>query len=234
VRNPELTFAVSDHAISSAPGRNAAPGELGARLHGALKSRALSSGIRFFDLGEVGQGIVHVMGPELGLVLPGLTLICGDSHTCTNGALGAVASPIGASMQLRHVLATQTVWLKKPKTMRITLDGTPPFGEGSDPARDRRAGRRGRRGARDRVRRPAVRRAADRSPAHALQPRGGAGREGGIVAPDERTFEYLRGRPFAPEARTSPRRARSGGRCPATPRRCSTATTGSTRAGSRR
>jgi 3-isopropylmalate/(R)-2-methylmalate dehydratase large subunit len=90
VRDPELTFAVADHAVSSAPGRTAKTFELGGRLYGALRKLAADQGIRFFDLGQNGQGIVHVMGPELGLVLPGLTLICGDSHTCTNGALGAL------------------------------------------------------------------------------------------------------------------------------------------------
>jgi hypothetical protein len=78
--------------------------------------------VRFFDLGERGQGIVHVMAPELGIVLPGLTVICGDSHTCTNGGLGALAFGIGSS-ESTHALATQTLRQQKPRRMRIRCDG---------------------------------------------------------------------------------------------------------------
>lgn len=81
VRNSELAFATPDHAVSSAPGRTAGSYPPGALLHHGLRTRAQASGIAFFDLGQDGQGIVHVMGPELGIVLPGTTLICGDSHT---------------------------------------------------------------------------------------------------------------------------------------------------------
>jgi len=200
VRNPELTFATSDHAISSAPGRNASPGELGARLHGALKSRTAASGIRFFDLGQRGQGIVHVMGPELGLVLPGLTLICGDSHTCTNGALGALAFGVGTS-ESAHALATQTLRQKRLKQLRVRFDGALARGVA----------------AKDLILHTIAALGAAAGAGHAIEYTGPAveslpiegrltlcnlavelGAKVGMVAPDEVTFEYLRGRPFAP------------------------------------
>jgi 3-isopropylmalate/(R)-2-methylmalate dehydratase large subunit len=120
--NPELAFATPDHAVSSAPGRTAQSYAPGALLHAGLRSRALANGIAFFDLGEDGQGIVHVMAPELGIVLPGTTLICGDSHTCTNGALGALAFGVGSS-ELTHALATQTLRQRKPLRMRLRFEG---------------------------------------------------------------------------------------------------------------
>ena len=201
VRNPELTFAVPDHAISSAPGRNANPGDLGGRLRGALQSRAASAGIRFFDLGERGQGIVHVIGPELGLVLPGLTLICGDSHTCTNGALGALAFGVGNS-ESAHALATQTLRQRRPKEMRVRFEGA--LGPGVS--------------AKDLILHAIVELGVAAGSGHAVEWSGSAiralpiegrlticnlsvemGAKAGLVAPDETTFAYLRGRPFAPQ-----------------------------------
>lgn len=122
VRRPSLSFATPDHAVSSAPGRSGVSGQVGAPLYTRLKARAAEHHIRFFDVGETGHGIVHVMAPELGLTLPGVTLVCGDSHTCTNGALGALAFGIGSS-ELVHVLATQTLWQRRPKTMRVNFEG---------------------------------------------------------------------------------------------------------------
>src|SRR5690606_1432756 len=122
VRTPALTFAVADHAVSSAPGRTAGSTEISARLAPVLKRRAEAAGIRHFDVNAPEQGIVHVIGPELGLTLPGLVITCGDSHTSTHGALGAIAFGIG-STEVAHVLATQTVVQKRPRTMRVTFDG---------------------------------------------------------------------------------------------------------------
>lgn len=122
VRNPELAFATPDHAVSSAPGRTADSYPPGAVLHHGLEARSRANGITFFDLGQDGQGIVHVMAPELGIVLPGTTLICGDSHTCTNGALGALAFGVGSS-ELTHALATQTLRQRKPRRMRLRFEG---------------------------------------------------------------------------------------------------------------
>lgn len=123
VRNPELALATPDHAVSSVPGRTGDTFAGGARLYKGLQLLSNMAGIRLFDLGQPGHGIVHVMGPELGLVLPGLTVVCGDSHTCTNGALGAIAFGIGSS-EVAHALATQTLMLKKPKTLRIRFMGS--------------------------------------------------------------------------------------------------------------
>lgn len=122
VRNPELAFATPDHAVSSAPGRTGTTFEPGAKLWAGLRKLSGDAGISYFELGEVGQGIVHVMGPELGITLPGVSLICGDSHTCTNGGLGALAFGVGSS-ELTHALATQTLRQRKPKALRIRFEG---------------------------------------------------------------------------------------------------------------
>ena len=106
VARPDRVFATPDHAVSSAPGRTAETFPTGAKLIAGLRKRTAETGVRMFDLGQDGNGIVHVMAPELGIVLPGTTLVCGDSHTCTNGGVGALAFGIGAS-ELKHVLATQ-------------------------------------------------------------------------------------------------------------------------------
>lgn len=118
VATPELAFATPDHAVSTAPGRSGTTFGPGAKLWAGLKELSQRSGIRYFELGEVGQGIVHVMAPELGITLPGVSLVCGDSHTCTNGGLGALAFGIGSS-ELTHALATQTLRQRKPKAMRV-------------------------------------------------------------------------------------------------------------------
>ena len=122
IRNPELTFATPDHAISSAPGRVGTT-EIGIRLLEELRAGTREAGVRMFDIGQPGQGIVHVIGPELGLTLPGVLLVCGDSHTCTQGAMGALAFGIG-STELIHVLATQTLVQARPKTMRVRFEGS--------------------------------------------------------------------------------------------------------------
>lgn len=111
VRNPELTFATPDHAISSEPGRDTDRDAAGAKYVAVLREESRALGIRMFDLGQDGQGIVHVIGPELGLSLPGTTIVCGDSHTCTHGAVGALAFGIG-STELRSLPRS------KPRPMR--------------------------------------------------------------------------------------------------------------------
>ena len=127
VHNPELTFATFDHVISTLPGRTAKTNPaLAPRLY-SMRADAKAAGVRLFDLGEPGQGIVHVMGPELGLTLPGTLLVCGDSHTCTHGGMGALAFGIGSS-EVVHVLATQTIVQRRPRLMRVSFEGTPPPG----------------------------------------------------------------------------------------------------------
>ena len=126
VHNPELTFATPDHAISTARGR-AGTIKIGQELLAALRVETSAAGIEMFDIDEPGQGIVHVIGPELGLSLPGCLIVCGDSHTCTHGGLGALAFGIGSS-ELTHVLATQAIIQRRPKTMRVRFEGRLPFG----------------------------------------------------------------------------------------------------------
>ena len=200
VRNPELAFATPDHAVSSGHDRAThgfAPGE---KLRASLRRQAQATGIRFFDLGEDGHGIVHVMGPELGIVMPGTTLICGDSHTCTNGALGALAFGVGSS-ELTHALATQTLRQRRPKRMRVRFEGR--MQPGVTP--------------KDLVLHLIGRLGAAAGTGFALEYAGEAiramGIEGrmtvcnlsielgakiGMIAPDDATFEYLAGRRFAP------------------------------------
>src|ERR1700681_1016893 len=122
VHNPELTFATPDHAISTARGR-AGTIKIGQELLAALRTETSAAGIQMFDIDEPGQGIVHVIGPELGLSLPGMLIVCGDSHTCTHGGIGALAFDIGSS-EVVHVLATQSLRQVKPASMRIQFVGT--------------------------------------------------------------------------------------------------------------
>src|SRR5713226_902341 len=127
--HPEQVFTVIDHVIDTLPGRG---DEDSARAEGVDMIRAARRGSRkygfnFFDVHDRRQGIVHVISPELGIALPGTTLVCGDSHTCTVGGVGALAWGIG-STDSEHVLATQTLVETKPRTMRVRFDGMPPQG----------------------------------------------------------------------------------------------------------
>ena len=122
VHSPGLTFATFDHTISTEPGRkDAISPALTARLN-AMRADTKAWGIRLYDLGEPGQGIIHVVGPELGITIPGVFLVCGDSHTCTHGGMGAIAFGIGSS-EVAHVLATQTLVQRRPKRMRVRFEG---------------------------------------------------------------------------------------------------------------
>jgi 3-isopropylmalate/(R)-2-methylmalate dehydratase large subunit len=199
-RNPELAFATPDHGVSTAPGRDETTSPIGARLVPALRAGCRAEGIRLFDLADPEQGIVHVVGPELGLTLPGASIVCGDSHTCTHGGLGALAWGIGSS-EIVHVLATQTLIEERPRTLRIDCRGA--LAEGVE--------------AKDLVLHAIGRLGADAGSGFAVEYAGPAvtalGVEGrmtlcnlavelgakiGLVAPDDTTFEYLEGRPYAP------------------------------------
>ena len=201
VTSPELVFATPDHAVSSAPGRTAATFQPGEPLLVGLRERSAQYGIRFFDLGEDGHGIVHVMAPELGIVLPGTTLICGDSHTCTNGGIGALAFGVGSS-ELVHALATQTLRQRRPKTMRVVFEGA--VGTGVTP-KDMALHLIGRLGAASGTG-YAVEYAGPAVAALAIEGRLTLcnlsielGAKMGFVAPDEATYAYLRGRRYAPQ-----------------------------------
>ena len=125
VRRPDLTFAVMDHNVPTGDRSLPVEDELSANQMRALARNAKEFGFMLFDYFSPYQGIVHIIGPELGLTLPGITLVCGDSHTATHGAFGALAFGIGTS-EVEHVFATQTLWVKKPKKMEIRLEGSLP------------------------------------------------------------------------------------------------------------
>src|SRR5712692_2175544 len=127
VRRPDLTFAVMDHNVPTGDRSLPIGDELSKKQMAALSSNAATFGFTLFDYFSPYQGISHVIGPELGLTQPGITLTCGDSHTSTHGALGALALGIGTS-EGEHVFATQSLWIKKPKEMALTLTGNLPRG----------------------------------------------------------------------------------------------------------
>src|SRR6476469_4517876 len=122
VAEPGLTFGVADHYVPTRGSRSDISNPELARMVRQVEDNTAKHGVKLFGLGDPRQGIVHVVGPEQGLTLPGLLIVCGDSHTSTHGALGAYAFGIGAS-EVAHVLMTQTIWQKKPPRLRITVDG---------------------------------------------------------------------------------------------------------------
>lgn len=197
VTAPELTFGVVDHYAPTRAG-TVAPDIR--RMIETLGENAKAHRVELFDLHDPGQGIVHVIGPEQGLTLPGLLINCGDSHTSTHGAFGALAFGVGAT-EVAHILATQTVWQKRPKSMRITVEGT--LGPGVT-AKDlalhwiAELGADGARGHAIEYAGPVVRALTmeGRLTLCNLSIEGGA--RLGLVAPDAVTFDYIKGRPFAP------------------------------------
>ncbi|MEM9140805.1 MAG: 3-isopropylmalate dehydratase large subunit [Pseudomonadota bacterium] len=202
VKSPELTVAVPDHAVSTRPGRHATSTDISARLAPVFRRRALASGLRYIDVNDPEQGIVHVIGPELGLALPGLMITCGDSHTSTQGAVGALAFGIG-STELLHVLATQTIVQSRPHRMRVTFEGMP--GRGVSPkdlilALIGRIGAAGGNGHALEYAGPALRAIDVEGRLTICNMSIECGAKMGMIAPDDTTYEYLSGRPFAPKA----------------------------------
>jgi 3-isopropylmalate/(R)-2-methylmalate dehydratase large subunit len=201
VRTPELAFATPDHAISSQPGRDDDTGGRGGRFVRGLRAGCAKWGIELFDLNEAGQGIVHVVGPEQGITLPGATVVCGDSHTSTHGAMGALAWGIGSS-EVTHVLATQTVIQTKPKQMRINFDGA--LGPGVE-AKDLilfvigKFGAGAGSGFAIEYAGPAIRALGVDARATLCNMSIELGARMGIIAPDDTTFDYLAGKPHAPK-----------------------------------
>src|ERR671919_244998 len=127
VRRPDLTLATMDHNVPTENIDQPVADQVSARQMEALARNCKEFGIRLFPMGDPGQGIVHVIGPQLGLTQPGLTIVCGDSHTSTHGAFGALAFGIGTS-EVEHVLATQTLPQQRPGTMAVTVEGDLPAG----------------------------------------------------------------------------------------------------------
>jgi 3-isopropylmalate/(R)-2-methylmalate dehydratase large subunit len=201
-RTPPRTTAMPDHYVPT-DSRDFASMHDGEKrgMAETLARDAATSGIEHFALGDVRQGIVHVVGPEQGLTQPGMLLVCGDSHTSTHGALGALAFGIGAT-EVAHVLATQSLWQRKPKALRIAVEGTLAPGVS----------------AKDVILAIIAKIGAAGAVGHLIEYCGStirgltmegrftvcnmsieAGARAGIVAPDDRTFEYLYGRPYAPQ-----------------------------------
>jgi 3-isopropylmalate/(R)-2-methylmalate dehydratase large subunit len=204
VRRPDRTFATMDHAIPTrlaSPGVRAPAEGAAAEQVGALERNCRDFGIRLFPVGSERQGIVHVIGPELGLTQPGLTVVCGDSHTSTHGAFGTLAFGIGTS-EVGHVLATQCLLQSKPKALAVEVDGRLPAGV---TAKDlilgliARIGTAGATGHAVEYRGSAVRALSMDERMTVCNMSIEAGARAGMVAPDETTFEYLHGRAFSPE-----------------------------------
>ena len=201
IAEPDLTFGFADHYVPTrARNQEIVNPEIAAMVRN-FETNVAESGITAFGLGDPRQGIVHVVGPEQGLTLPGLLIVCGDSHTSTHGAIGAYAFGIGAS-EVAHVLMTQTIWQKKPKHMRVNITGKTVAGVG----------------AKDIALSIIARIGADGAQGHAIEYAGSAitalsmegrmtlcnmsieaGSRCGMVAPDQKTFAYLKGRPYVPK-----------------------------------
>jgi len=204
VRRPDRTLAVADHNIPT-EGQGLGVGAVAdeeARLQLAtLERNVADNGIEFFPMGDIRNGIVHVVGPEQGRTQPGMTIVCGDSHTSTHGAFGALAHGIGTS-EVEHVLATQTLRQKKARNLRVVIEGTPAPGIGAKDFALAVIGEIGTAGGTGYV----IEYAGDAVRALSMEGRmtlcnltieGGA--RAGLVAPDETTFDYLRGRASVPK-----------------------------------
>ena len=202
VRAPEKTLAVVDHNIATTSDRNQGIKDEESRLQvETMANNAKDFGVEYYDERDVRQGIVHVIGPEQGFTLPGTTIVCGDSHTSTHGAFGALAHGIGTS-EVEHVLATQTLTQRKAKNMRVSVDGKLPEGVTAKDIILAIIGEIGTAGGTGHV----IEYAGEAIRALSMEGRmtvcnmsieGGA--RAGMVAPDEKTFAYLKGRPKAPK-----------------------------------
>src|ERR687885_700430 len=201
VRRPDLTLATEDHNTPTLNIDQPIADPVSRTQVDTLRKNAEEFGVRIHSLGDLDQGIVHIIGPQLGLTQPGLTVVCGDSHTSTHGAFGALAFGIGTS-EVEHVLATQTLPLTPFKTMAITLEGELPEGT---TAKDvilaviARIGTGGGQGYVLEYRGEAIRKLSMEARMTICNMSIEAGARAGMIAPDETTFAYLRGRPHAPQ-----------------------------------
>ncbi len=203
VRRPDATLAVVDHNVPTDPDRVHGIKDETSRVQiEAMLQNAEEFGIELYHVNDVRQGIVHIVGPEQGFTLPGTTIVCGDSHTSTHGAFGALAFGIGTS-EVEHVLATQTLVQRRPKNMRIAVDGELGFGVTAKDVILAIIGEIGTAGGTGHV----IEYAGDVIRALSMEGRMTicnmsieAGARAGLIAPDETTFRYIQGRPKAPKA----------------------------------
>jgi 3-isopropylmalate/(R)-2-methylmalate dehydratase large subunit len=209
VRRPELTVATVDHNVPTGDRRLPIADQISARQIAALLTNARDFGVELFDLESPDQGIVHVIGPELGLTRPGMIIVCGDSHTSTHGAFGALAFGIGTS-EVEHVLATQCIVQARPRTMEVRFTGRPAPGVTAKDlvlALIRRIGTAGATGHVIEYTGEAIRGLSMEGRMTVCNMSIEAGARAGMIAPDPTTFAYLQGRPRAP-ARQAWERAR--------------------------
>lgn len=202
VRRPEATLAVPDHNVPTTDRSKGIEEEQSRIQVETLQQNCEDFGVQLFDVDDIRQGIVHIIGPEQGFTLPGNTIVCGDSHTSTHGAFGALAFGIGTS-EVEHVLATQTLYQARPANMRITVDGELPFGVTAKDVVLAIIGKIGTAGGTGHV----IEYAGDVVKNLDMAGRMTicnmtieAGARAGLIAPDETTFEYIKGRPMAPKA----------------------------------
>jgi len=204
VRRPELSLAVADHGVPTSGPRDHgdAPDGIRAQIR-TLAANCRAAGISYLPLDDRRQGIVHVVGPEQGFTLPGTTIVCGDSHTSTHGAFGALAFGIGTS-DVEHVLATQTLVMRPLKPMRVAIEGASPAGVAAKDVALALIGRIGAGGATGHV----IEYAGSTVRAFSMEERMTlcnlsieAGARAGLIAPDETTFRWIEGRPMAPQGR---------------------------------
>jgi 3-isopropylmalate/(R)-2-methylmalate dehydratase large subunit len=202
VRRPQATLAVADHNVPTQDRANGVADPESRLQIATLERNCTEFGIQYFAMDDVRQGIVHIIGPEQGLTQPGMTIVCGDSHTSTHGAFGALAFGIGTS-EVEHVLATQTLIQKPAKNMRVTVEGTLPFGVTPKDIILAVIGKIGTAGATGHVIEyagPAIRSLSMEGRMTICNMSIEAGARAGLVAPDQTTFDYIRGRAFAPKA----------------------------------
>ncbi len=203
VRRPDLTVATMDHNVPTTGLDRPLEDPVSATQMEVLRKNCEEFGIRLYAMGDPGQGIVHVIGPEQGLTQPGMTIVCGDSHTSTHGAFGALAFGIGTS-EVEHVLATQTLPAVRPKAMAVTVDGELPAGVTAKDIILAIIGRIGTGGGVGHVveyRGSAIRSLSMEGRMTVCNMSIEAGARAGMVAPDDATFAYVEGRPFAPKGK---------------------------------
>ena len=202
VRRPDLTLAVADHNVPTTADRNEGIKEEESRIQvETLGQNVKEFGIEYFPMDDIRQGIVHIIGPEQGFTLPGMTIVCGDSHTSTHGAFGSLAFGIGTS-EVEHVLATQTLIMKPAKNMRVHIEGDLPLGITAKDMILAIIGKIGTAGGTGYVIEytgPAIRALSMEGRMTVCNMSIEAGARAGLIAPDEVTFSYLKNRPKAPK-----------------------------------